>query len=295
MVTSRLTLEDFFQHVYLKHHFWLKPNTIEQYAVTLRLFDDWHGSAVAVEDLCTDLVLGFLRSRMSKSARTVNNNRAAILTLWRFAFRQQHCKTPVPDSRDIAKLPETKQLVTAWSMQELSRLLDACGSARCLDGWDSRHWRALVLTAYDTSHRLSALLSARREDLSALGFLIIRGEHTKQRRDVVKKLHPDTITAIDDLPEHPLLFPWPLRMRAIWLEYKQILRAAKPPLPCTRRDLFHKLRRTSATHLVATPGGSVELAEQHLDHSTHGLAIKSYIDLTFMPWNTNACDVLPRP
>ncbi len=291
MVASRLTLTEFFHCVYLKHHIWLKSNTIGQYTVTLRLFDAWHGTAVAVENLSVDLILGFLRSRLQHSgSRTVNNKRAAILTLWRFAYRKGYCKTPVPDSQDIPKLPETKQLPTAWSIPEFSRLLDACSSARCLEDWDARTWRALLLVSFDTSHRLGALLSARRADLSSLGFLTIRGEHTKQGRDVSHKLHVDTIAALAELPEHRLLFPWPLSITSIRFYYKEILRVAG--LPCGRRDLFHRLRRTSATHLAVVAG--IAAAEQHLDHSTPGLAQKSYIDPRFLQ-TIIASDLMPRP
>jgi len=76
----------------------------------------------------------------------------------------------------------------------------------------------------------------------------------------------------------------------IWREFKKILQAAN--LPCGRRDLFHRLRRTSATHLAAVAG--IEAAEQHLDHRTPGLARSTYIDPRFMP-QIKAADVLPRP
>ncbi len=289
VVASRLTLKTYLCLVYFRDHPWIKEASAEQYLVTLRLLDSWAGRAVKVDELSAELILNFLRfRRLTRSPRTVNNNRAHLLTLFRSAVHTGHHPGPVPDH--VPKIRETSQLPTAWSVEEFSRLLDACDSARCLLGWDGRHWRALLLVSWDTSHRLSALLSAKRDDLSALGFLIIRGEHTKQGRDVCHKLHADTIAALDALPEHEFMFPWPYNKRAIWLEYKKLLRVAG--LPCGRRDLFHRLRRTSATHLAAVAG--IEAAEKHLDHTTHGLAVRSYIDQRFMPV-VQAADIMPRP
>ncbi|MCH7990503.1 MAG: hypothetical protein IID46_15285 [Planctomycetes bacterium] len=288
MVHSSLTLQEFFNSVYLRHH-WLKDNSTKQIAVTLNLFDDWHGSPVLVASLSADLVLDFLRFRhRTKSARTVNNNRAAIKAVWSFAHRKGHCSTPVPDSTDIPKLPEIKRLPTSWSIEELGRIIEACKSVRPLDGFDCRHWKALILVSFDTAHRLASLLAAKREDVSSLGFLIVR--ETKQKRETVHKLHADTLKAIEELPRTPLLFPWPLCEHAIHDELKSLLRSAN--LPATRRDLFQKLRRTSATHLAAVCGESA--AERHLDHRTPGLASRSYIDRRFMP-QIHAADVLPRP
>ncbi len=290
VASSRLTLQDYLVCVYFRSNPWLQETSAEQYLVTVRIFDQFSGRAVKVDQLSTELITNFLRfRRLTKSARTTNNNRAHLLTLFRSAVNTGHHPGPFQSCR---KLPETKVLPTAWSVQEFGRILTACESARTLKGsWTPSHWRALLLVSWDTSHRLSALLSARRADISRLGFLTVRGEHTKQGRDVCHKLHAETIFAIDALPEHSLLFPWPFNQRAIWLEYKKILRTAG--LPCGRRDLFHRLRRTSATHLAAVAG--IEAAEQHLDHSTHGLASKSYLDPRFLPWTIHASEVMPRP
>ena len=292
MVASRLTLKTYLCIVYFRENPWLQESSAEQYLVTVRLLDQYTGRAVKVDELSTELVLNFLRfRRLTKSARTTNNNRAHILTLWRSAVATGHHPGPFQSCR---KLPETKVLPTAWSVEEFGRILTACESTRTLKGsWTPAHWRALLLVSWDTSHRLSAMLSARFADLCE-DFLLIRAEFTKQKRDVSRKLHPQTLEAISRLPrtESGLIFPWPFNRRAIWKEMKSILRAAE--LPCTRRDLFHKLRRTAATHLCAATK-SVEAAEQFLDHSTHGLASKSYLDPRFLPWTIHASEVMPRP
>ena len=146
-----------------------------------------------------------------------------------------------------------------------------------------------MLALYDTGHRLEAILLSEVSDLQN-GFLTAR--KTKQDRETVHKLHADTLAAIENLPEHEsgLLFPWPFKRRQIWREFGKLL--DKAGLSGGRRNKFHKLRRTSATHLAAVAG--IEAAEQHLDHKTHGLAYSTYIDPRFMP-TIKAADVLPRP
>ncbi|MCH7688632.1 MAG: hypothetical protein IH899_18445, partial [Planctomycetes bacterium] len=138
-------------------------------------------------------------------------------------------------------------------------------------------------------HRLRSVLLARTEDLQD-GYLTAR--NTKQNRETVHKLHADTLTALKVLPPHPsgLLFPWPFKRRQIWREFGIILKAAD--LPGGRRNQFHKLRRTSATHLAAAVG--IEAAERHLGHVTPGLARSAYIDPRYLP-TIKPTDHLPRP
>ena len=248
MVSStRLTLQDFLRLVYFHTNPWLKAKSAEQYLVTVRLLDSWAGRTVTVPELSAELILDFLRfRRLTKSSRTTNNNRAHLLCLYRSAIPDHH-PGPFPE-RVIKKLPEIKPLVTAWSVEQFSQILKAAEFSRTLkNSWTPMHWRAMLLVSWDTALRLDSLLSARFEDLSDLGFLTIH--KTKETREVCHKLHPQTVEAISKLPrtESGLIFDWPFNRRQIWLEFKQLLRSVDPPLPCTRRDLFHKLRRTAAT------------------------------------------------
>ena len=286
MMTLDKLLSDF-----LLHKLDFLSITIEQYHISLRQLNRWAGHTVTLEELDTELILSFMRHRQSlgRAPRTVNNARHVLIALWRHAYHKRFTQRKPPDCYELPKLKVTKTIPEAWSLEELNRILHACENARPLPYWDYRHWRGLILCLYDTGARLNSILLSRVSDIQN-GFLTLR--KTKQNRETTHKLHADTLAAIDRLPEHEsgLIFPWPYHRRQIWRAYKKILKTAD--LPGGRRNQFHKLRRTSATHLAAVAG--VEAAEQHLDHRTHGLAVKSYIDPRFMP-SIKAADVLPRP
>ena len=274
--------------IYVQHKFGLSANTIQQYRIAVGQFRNWYGKPV--DQLHEQLVLNWLRSiSQCRSPRTINNKRQTILTLWRFGFRRGLIKRQPPINDDLPKLREHKRIPTAWSIAEINRLLQACQKVKPVRMWDGRHWQALLLVIYDTSLRIGALLQTARLDVSARGFLICRAEYQKQTRDTVQRLHPQTLQAIDAMPNHPLLFPWPLHPRAIWRKFRQVLQAAE--LPATRRDLFHKLRRTSYTIVFEELGQ--DAASRHAGHSTDQSA--AYYDPTWQAGKTQPVDVLPRP
>ncbi|MCH8829629.1 MAG: site-specific integrase [Planctomycetes bacterium] len=291
---TRMTLSQFFRHVYCKRRA-IVPVTIVGYKTAINSFQHWHGKPVLLSRITADLLRGFLTDyRQGSAATTVNGKRRILLVLWRYAHRWGFAGPP-PGNWEIPKLPEPKRTPTAWTVEEFGRLLAACVVARPLDVngtvWDSRHWRALLLTIYDTGERLGALLLTARRDLSSTGHLTIRGEHRKGKtRDIVRKLHPQTMESIEALPPHRLLFPWPFCKRVIWRHFEPILEAAG--LPVDRRSKFHCCRRTSATHLAAVSGA--ERAQRHLDHSSVALTVANYIDPRMLP-NEAAVEVLPRP
>ena len=264
--------------------------TVEQYKICLKQLNCLAGHVVTLQELDAELILSFMRHRKSlgKSPRTVNNARHMLLSLWRHAFRKKFTKQRPPDSTDLPKLKVMTEVPEAWSLEELNSILHACDNARPLPYWDHRTWRALIFVFWDTAHRLDSILSIKIQDIHE-GYLTAR--KTKQNRETVHKLSESTLAAIERLPEHEsgLVFPWPYKRRQIWREYRKILKAAD--LPTGRRNLFHKLRRSSATHLAVVAG--VEAAEQHLDHRTPGLARSHYVDPRFMP-QIKAADVLPR-
>lgn len=284
-------LSAYFESNYLTENLRLSPLAADQYRIAIRQLNRFTKRETNLGDLSKDLILRFIRHLKADgklTERTINNKRQALLTVWRAAAAAGLCSAP----GRIPKLSEPRRIVRAWTVEELARILDACDLARPLPNWTAAHWRALILTAYDTSHRLGALLKTARAGVDASGYLLVVAEHSKQRTDKLHRLHPETLETIRSLPPAELLFPWPLRKRAIWIELKKILTAAK--LPATRRDLFHKLRRTSFTYTYALLGP--EAARDQAAHTTD--LSKSYLDHELLRRLQNRpapVDVLPRP
>ena len=289
-----MTLSQFFRNVYLKRRH-LEPGTQITYWCSVNRFQDWFGQPISLAKINARLIRNFLAEYGEhNSATSVNRHRRTLLTLLNFAHRWGYADLP-PRNDEIAVLPVPKRNPEAWTLKEFGRIIDACSVARRIKHrgvlWDYRHWRALWLVIYDTGERLDALLQTLRCDLTATGRLLIRGEHRKgKRRDIVRRLHEQTMAVISELPSCSRLFPWPLSKRAIFREVEPILRAAG--LPVNHRSKFHCGRRTSATHVAAILGA--EKASRHLDHSTVQLTISSYIDRRQIP-DEDVTGILPRP
>jgi hypothetical protein len=99
---------------------------------------------------------------------------------------------------------------------------------------------------------------------------------------------------IDLDPDREFLFPWPYDLpkpiagtnktkrswRTLWSHYRRILKRAG--LPVTRGDLFHRLRKTTITHIAAA--SDQENARKAGGHSSLKVTSR-YIDPTKMPGN----------
>lgn len=291
-------LTTYLEQKYLASTLTVSESAADQYRIAIRQLNRYCKQPVKLSDLSSSLVIQFMKwlKSLGRSERTANNKRQAILTLWRHAA---DINKLIPGPPRIPKLEEPKRIVQAWTVDQLAELLCAAEHAEPICGqsgpWDKRHWRALILTIYDTSHRIGALLDATRDAVDfASGSILLRAEWTKQKADTWHALHADTLGAIAGMPssKSPLLFPFPLRRRAIWPAFRAILKAAK--LRATRKDLFHKLRRTSFTYVFALLGEQAAL--EQAGHATNMTA--SYLDrqlLKTLEKRPSPVDVLPRP
>ena len=216
-----------------------------------------------------------------KSAKTIRSYRQAILYL-------MHAAGLRVDARDVRPPRNVRRRPTAWTVEELGRLVSACRSAPWRSGWGPPHWEALTLTAYDTGLRIGTLLLADVAHLDGVT-LYVPGEHQKGREDAVHHLHPDTSRLLLSLPRtDSRMFPWPFCRRVIWKHYGEILRRAG--LPDTSRDKFHKLRRTSYTYVAKEHG--IAAASEHAAHKSDLSAY--YLDKSHLN-RPNPLEALPRP
>lgn len=252
------------------------------------------------------------------SKGTPNRSRRTLGAVWREAAKQNLAPPPcdLPQARVDKKKPR------AWSVEEVGRIAYTARSAK----W---HWYrprgrnlaaswsppsveaglwffAIVMTAYYTGARITAILTtpAKLLDLDAAR-LTIPADVQKHRVEQDYDLASEVIAAWRSLDPHRRALvrlgdDWPYDRGAggnwqtlcNWL--KRLLRESGVGMEGQtdfRRELWHKFRRTCATHLAASEG--IEKARIWLGHSSQAMTMR-YIDDRFLP-RIDVARALPRP
>jgi integrase len=281
-------------------HEFYKPNRLvgrpecstKSYEYALKRLYRHIGRSVSVSELTDELVTDHMQWILNSglAVASANNSRLHLLALWRYAYKKK-----LIDTRpDVEKLPEPKRLPKAWAVAEVGQILEACREQKgVISGIPAaKWWRAFILVLYDTGLRRRAATLLQRTDLDFTdGMLTVRPEDQKQNAEQQFRLSAETLAAIREiwLPERRLLFAWSRERKRIWIDYGEILKRAG--LSCTNKDKFHKIRRTTATHIAATAG--IAAACHHLGHSSEAMT-KRYIDPRFTQ-TRDGVDFLPRP
>jgi len=295
---SPKSLRRFFEDVYRPQRLAdATEHTAGDYRSALNWLARFCGCEPSLDCLSDDLLERFLAwlKAAGKANATVNGQRACLLALWRHAWR----KRLVPEQpRDVMKLRVPKRLPEAWSPEQVGLILRAAAeSPGTICGIPAAAWwPALVLTLYDTGLRIAAVMQLRQADLTADGWLNVPAEVQKQDADQAFRLHPDTLRSIAATLAEPRewLFPWPIdsdgHFRYLARAYREILQRAG--LSHGRRDLFHKLRRTSATAIA--DAYDLATAQRHLGHS--GIDVtRRYVDPTKLKRNHTGAEAIQRP
>lgn len=268
-----MELKTFFTEVYQTEK-QLRPRSVQQLEITIRLFDRWHGSPVTLEELNAPLLNKWLmQSETSVAPKTVRNRRGDILAVWRYAAEEHGLCVP-PIDRRIRAVSVPKGIPEAWTIDEMKLILNAtknvpgyyqCG-VKCADWWEG-----FVRVGYDTALRLSDLLSL---PVHIGGMFCVVQEKTQTA--LTCQLHRTTIETLERMrsPERKALFEWNMDRTALWRHWKQFI-LEPAGLKTGHREGPQKLRRTSVSHLAAV---SEHAAQRHLGHATPGLARRHYID-----------------
>lgn len=281
-----MTLTDFLLEVYVPLKGISKQTEI-LYTLTISEYSRFLGRLATLEDLEELQVARFLsaRSRLRKPA-TVAKDRSQLRALWELAARRRLVQTwpVIPRVRVPERVPE------AWMADEMSRILEAAAMETTeYSGIPAAlWWRALILVCYDTGERISAVTSARWCDVRSGGILFPAENRKGGRRDIYRKLKPETEHALSCIKrsDGDLVFPWPRSKGYLWRRLEIILKRAN--LPHGRTCKFHKIRRTTASYSEAA-GVS---AQEVLDHSDPKVTRK-YIDPRIVV-RPAASDVLPE-
>ncbi len=282
----------FFENVYRPRRLTCAADsTISDYRSAIRQFSFTLGCQATLDHLTEDHIERFMHSIVAsgKTAERANSRRGTMLALGRLAWKK---RLIAEDLRDVEKLPVAKRVPEAWTMEEFSRLLCTAaaqlGNAAGLPA--GTFWPALLLVVFDTGLRISAALSLRSADFKP-PFILARAENQKQKADQALTLHPDTIELLRSTRpfDRELLLPRGGAYNWYGHGLRRILKQAG--LPHGPRDLWHKIRRTHATHLANAVGRAA--AVEQLGHSDPSVTAR-YLDPRLID-RVHAANVLPRP
>lgn len=279
------SLSDYLTAVYVPSKLDLHPSSAVQLRVAINLLDRFTGRATLLTDLSPEMVTSFLRwlGDTGRSARTVNSKRASIVCIWKHAARKK--LAPPFDPQDIPRRAAPKKLPTAWTADQLRSIID-----NLRFGW----LQTFVIVLYESGARLNAASALTWADWdNGNRLLYLQDGTSKTRLQQFVRLSPATAAKLESLrmmhsQPADTIFPCPKDRRLMWAELRRACQRAG--LPHTRRDLFQKIRRTTATLTAAN--SSVEVASRQLGHTTQRQTLSAYIDPTMLR-TVQAVDVLP--
>jgi integrase len=267
----------------------LSEKSAYNYRCTITALRDFLGHEPTLDDLDELTVARFLTHRAKQRAvATAAKDRAQLRALHEWSVRRKLCEhwPQYPPIRVPERVPQ------AWFSTEMQRLLDAAGEEQTtIGGIPGRlWWRALLMTAYDTAERCTALVSLKWHDIQGRHVLFQAETRKGGRRDVIREIGEDTLAALEAIrgtrgPDD-LVFPWPRTRSYLWGRLTIILRRAG--LPHGRRDKFHRIRRTTASYYAAA-GGSAQTLLDHADPAT----TRKYLDPRIVK-GVSASTVIPR-
>lgn len=251
------------------------------------------GRDVALGELTNDLAAQFFAAQFERglSATSVNNTRAVLRAVWTHAFDRGKVAEPLR----IKKFKAERETPDAWTREELRRILAACDQVpfeeelrwqRVAGGIPfGEYWRALLLVGYQTGLRRRSLFELRTADLdTAGGWLWVPAGVVKTKSAKTYKLGAEALAAVAAIfdPQREMLFPFQADVNTAYRYLKLILQTAgiAPSRRKAHNNLFHKLRRTTASHLWQTAGMAAVV--EILDHS-EGEVTRRYLDPRFAP------------
>lgn len=272
-------LRDYFREVYIPDRVNLRPGTIEQFQVSIRMFDRFLNRPSTIDDLCQETIACFMSWYVAKvAASTVNAKRKDLLALWRTAW-DRHDTRKAP--RKIRRAKEAYHEPRAYSLETMQEIIKQAGKLRGTVGDPKKHqfaipraqwWTALILTQYSTAARIGAVRATRTTDCD-LGrrTLRLRAETQKQNRDQTFTLIPDAVAAIREIYDRrrEYLFWWPYKRRYFHDCYNRLI--IKPlgfdPEPGAM-NRTHKIRRTTLSHVAAQNKDQAFKLAGHRDPAT---------------------------
>lgn len=200
--------------------------------------------SIKVSELDSTLVNEWLVRLSSDGFKphTVDGYRRNILVVWRAAHEDGLAQNAPLRIRKV-KVP--RQLVSAYTMDEIRRLLAAAAQLKGRQRNGNRRadfWQALIHGAYSTALRSSDLLLCFRHQLNSDGVAtIIQSKTGYVHRVRFSKQTLEFANRLND--QNGLLLPWPYRKDAIQPRFQVIKRLAG-----IKRGSLKWIRRSAASY-----------------------------------------------
>lgn len=277
-----MLLSDFFEDVYKPLRLLNRSKrTVQLFRYSIRLFGETLGRPATLEDL-TDLEVSKHLQRLLAEKRKpagVNKERRQLVALWNLAAK----KRLVEEFPVLPTVHEPEQLPKAWTIEELWRLRISCNmQPGAYDGVPARlWWLALHHVLFATGERIAAVLQLRWSDISGEVVVFPAEIRKGSKRASVATLTKQAIKSLAEIrePRRDLVFPWPFSQTYIYHVYRQILQRAE--LEDDAKSMFHRMRRSHATHLKAAGGDPTA----SLGHAS-AVTTARYLDRRLLPNNS---------
>jgi integrase len=265
------------------------PNTVRQYVANIKKLSVLLGRSPELDDITRDNMIRLAHRivRNGRSPATANKTVSQLRAILNEAVRRGMAKHD-----RLPRLKEYTRTPTAWTAEQIDRLYTVCRKQTGRIAGVSSHlwWVAMHDLMLDTGLRAGALLALEWPMIDwDRKVLLVPAEIQKDDSDQAFRLHPDTLLHLRQIeaPARNLILPWDRCYSVLWYRYGKILKEAG--LPSTRRDKFHRMRRTTATHFEMAGGDATEL----LGHSSRDTT-RRYLDEQIIN-RLHPCDVIRRP
>jgi len=258
------------------------------YRLSLKNLGQYLQRPPVLDDLTDDNIAGTMGMLIAekKAPRTVNERRSRLHAFWNWLARRGY----ISRFPTTPNMPVPSRIPTAWSKDELKRLIHACQAAPGFIGGNkaSDWWLTLHIVAWETAERISALLSAEWSMLSGKWLHLPAEIRKGQKSDAIYELSETTVELIGNLRrDAQIIWYWPQNALYFFKRYKALRDSAG--LPTDRNHGFHCMRRSVASHYKLAGGDATAL----LGHGSAKITEQSYIDPRIVP-RPHAMDKLFR-
>lgn len=264
--------------------------TEKQYEIAIRQFGRHLGHEADVADLTDEKLYSFVRHLQSRklSPTTINDRVGRLKTLWDWLARRKL----VEKFPTVERVREPRRMPRAWNQEQLELIFASVAEEDLpVGGIDGRlWWRAFFAVAWNTSERVTAILSLRWDWLEG-SLLHVPAEVRKgSSRDMLYELWDEVTATLEPIrvPTRELILPFPHHMPSTF--YNRFTRILKRVgLPHDRRCKSHRFRVSHATWVRALSGH----AASNLGHASEETTRRHYEDpricqpptpRLFIPW-----------